>query len=420
MRTFLLLVAAIGALALQGPPADLFTVHEWGTHTAMQGSNGIGMSGLEHEEEGLPHFVKARASDLLEMPDIHYNPANYPHNQNYNKGGDWEPTDGALEVTQKLETPVLYFYSPKAVNVQVDVKFPHGIVTEVYPNMTDFSPPLHQVEEVANGYAQWKVHVHEPTTVLDVPQVETDSIWAPSRRVQANMLSYKNETEHLIFYRGLGQWQGQLQVTSDYNTLTVNNHGHETVPAVFLIETTTGGGAIRSLGHVQAGGSLSTPIRGEHIGDRMLPMDLHETRCQVLLEAALMEAGLFPLEARAMVETWTRSYFKSSGIRVLYVLPRTWTDEILPIHITPKPDALERVLVGRVEVLPFAQEKRLADELAMLPAKISADELNVAFEHMGVPSLGRFADSKLRRAAQVADKPHLRELIDSYIAGLEQ
>ncbi len=46
-----------------------FEVHEWGTFTFMQGSNGVGLEGLHHEEEALPHFVHS-AQTISELPPL--------------------------------------------------------------------------------------------------------------------------------------------------------------------------------------------------------------------------------------------------------------------------------------------------------------------------------------------------------------
>src|SRR5436305_7117845 len=64
----------------------------------------------------------------------------------------------------------------------------------------------------------------------------------------------------------------------------------------------------------------------------------------------LTEAGLYPKEARAMVETWRDSWFEE-GMRVLYLVPRATIDALLPLSITPAPQEIARVFVGRVELL---------------------------------------------------------------------
>ena len=78
---------------------------------------------------------------------------------------------------------------------------------------------------------------------------------------------------------------------------------------------------------------------------------------------ALIDAGLYPDEARAMVDTWRRSYFESDGLRVLYVTPPAWVDQILPIEITPRPEELTRVFIGRIEVLTSEREQLLLEQL---------------------------------------------------------
>ena len=52
-----------------------------------------------------------------------------------------------------------------------------------------------------------------------------------------------------------------------------------------------------------------------------------------------------------MVNTWKTSYFQNDGIRVLFVLPQSWTDAFIPMSIVPKPKQVVRVMVGRLELL---------------------------------------------------------------------
>ena len=78
-----------------------FVVHEWGTFTTLEGSDGKFLSGLYHEEEKLPSFVQHEGEE---------------YNNGLNKGF-YE----CKNVTVKMETPVLYFYSDtsRLVNVRV-------------------------------------------------------------------------------------------------------------------------------------------------------------------------------------------------------------------------------------------------------------------------------------------------------------
>src|SRR5262245_38312978 len=76
-------------------PTDL-VVHEWGTFLAMQGSDGVTLDGMYHEEHALPEFVHTRGRDQLRIPSM----------------------------KMKGETPVIYFYTNKKQKVGVEVRFP--------------------------------------------------------------------------------------------------------------------------------------------------------------------------------------------------------------------------------------------------------------------------------------------------------
>ena len=77
----------------------------------------------------------------------------------------------------------------------------------------------------------------------------------------------------------------------------------------------------------------------------------------------LTEAGLYPKEARAMVETWRDSWFEE-GMRVLYLVPRETIDALLPLSITPAPQEIARVFVGRVELLSPAMRETIGRAIA--------------------------------------------------------
>jgi hypothetical protein len=92
------------------------------------------------------------------------------------------------------------------------------------------------------------------------------------------------------------------------------------------------------------------------------------------LEMLLAKHGLYPKEAAAMVRTWEDTWFEE-GLRAFYVLPRQQTDAILPLTITPKPDKLVRVLVGRMEIMtPETGQEifQLLTQLKRAPGKQNA------------------------------------------------
>src|SRR5438876_392175 len=130
----LILAAVVLALAaLTSSAPGVLIVHEWGTFVSMEGSDGLALDGLHHDEADLPRFVHSRPRDQLRL----------------------------RATTSKLETPVLYFYpqgpSPaKYVNVRVD--FPEGILTQWYPQAALSSPWLLHGDApppLKGGYLQW-------------------------------------------------------------------------------------------------------------------------------------------------------------------------------------------------------------------------------------------------------------------------
>jgi hypothetical protein len=68
------------------------------------------------------------------------------------------------------------------------------------------------------------------------------------------------------------------------------------------------------------------------------------------LQQILVSHGLYEKEARAMIETWRDSWFEE-GTRLFYMVPSGSVDEILPLAISPRPGAIARVFVGRLELL---------------------------------------------------------------------
>jgi hypothetical protein len=121
------------------------------------------------------------------------------------------------------------------------------------------------------------------------------------------------------------------------------------------------------------------------------------------MAAALAKEGLYAREASAMVNTWKDSWFEEDGVRVLYVLPRAWTDRTLPIELKPSPKELVRVMVGRLEMLIPATERALTLEFEKAKTGDVA-ALNEARETL--KGLGRFAEPAFNRAlAKAQVKP---------------
>ena len=124
------------------------TVHEWGTFTSIAGADGLAVDWLPLTGSAdLPSFVE------------HFREVSF-------KGG--------LRGTIRMETPVLYFYSPRETTVSVNVSFAKGLITEWYPHANSVNPSLTTrdyslYDKKSPGGISWhSVHV-DPHASSDFP-----------------------------------------------------------------------------------------------------------------------------------------------------------------------------------------------------------------------------------------------------------
>src|SRR5207248_8203947 len=113
------------------------------------------------------------------------------------------------------------------------------------------------------------------------------------------------------------------------------------------------------------------------------------------LRKVLVAEGLYEPEAAAMVKTWDDSWFSEEGFRVLYILPRAWTDQTLPLTLTPAPRRAVRVMIGRAELITPAAETGLLAEMVRYAGNDEAGRAQ-AVENMRKLDLGRFTDAVIR------------------------
>jgi len=339
-----LLVALAAFFAAQAPAAESFEVHEWGTFTSVVSSDGRMLPGLQLEEHALPQFV-------------HSHDGLAPRDKGWSR-----PVSG---VTVKMETPVLYFYSEVPRSVRVEVGFRGGSISQWYPQRIGgeqlparpaTGPRMLPVDFAAKpfgGSAAWQVEVLGPDVPLVMPTYVSEiegAHWPRARVAGANTVrGHKGETEGFIFYRGLGNFELPLKVKAEWaEQVVLTNTGSDEMPFVWVYEKTPE--ATRSwVGSLLPGRTAQATLR---------------SNTAVPFAAELAKAGLTPAEAASLIATWRESYFDRPGLRVFWIVPRAFTDEILPLNIEPSPSRLERVLVGRTEVLTPEFESQLAMDFA--------------------------------------------------------
>jgi hypothetical protein len=242
-----------------------------------------------------------------------------------------------------METPVLYFYTPRPMTVSVGVDFPKGWITEWFPRASTLVPKVAEPKDIGGGRIEWNAVAVSPYATPELPKTQGASHYYTARNTDAAPIRVGTDWEKLIFYRGVGNFEapvrpvfhpdGKLEVTAD-----------QPVPLVIWFENRGGNLAYRMARNVEGSVTLEPPAQGVKL-DTLLTE----------LTDYLVEFGLYRKEAEAMVATWRDSWFET-GSRVFYIEPRSRVDELLPLRISPAPVGLARVFVGRSEVLaPWIQ-----------------------------------------------------------------
>ena len=329
-----------------GGDSDL-AVHEWGTFTSVADRSGQAVTW--HPLDGvydLPEFVE------------HFRSLNFKV---------------SLQGRIRMETPVLYFYSSRPVTVSARVGFASGIITEWYPHASHVEPdPQKVLDERAlyhwlqvDGGIEWDSVSVEPGLAARFPSDGRESRYYAARETSAAPLAVKTasgaQQEKFLFYRGVSAFHVPIAAESDADgKVTIRNLGEDEVPRVILFERRGDRLGYRLLS--AAKGTRQHGAQNEYLLD---PPELTSTVESLSedLESVLIEQGLFPDEARAMVTTWRSSWFEE-GSRLLYIVPRAFVDEVLPLSVSPAPSQTVRVFVGRMELINPATEQAVEDALA--------------------------------------------------------
>lgn len=230
--------------------------------------------------------------------------------------------------------------------------------------------------------------------------------------MDSNQIVVENEPEQFIFYRGIGRFTTPFSTSSNSEgTLTLGNSASEPIPLVLLLNFDGEKGGFTSF---NLAGNTNRAVLEHNIPQATLPVETYIASISETLKAHLIQEGLLPLEAQAMIDTWKRSYFRTPGLRALYILPRAWTDSLVPISFSRAPTDLQRVFVGRVEILTHKQEQALMQGIRDAIVRSATDESFYAGTF--VSELGRFAEPKLWRARAMASSSSEIEFIDSLLS----
>lgn len=389
------LLAAVAPLIAAEP----LIIHEWGTFTSLQDEEGRTIGGLNVDEEFLPPFVH----DLYPVRIGHN--TEIPTTRIFKGLSACNPT-----VTMRLETPVVYVHLPAgqaSATFDLSATFHGGFLSQFYPlaepsvdgralrwqdvtttSVVDGKTVSQTVRQLQvrssgpNGSATWQLWRAPVLTTattstltwrgiraggtLAAPETESP-IWLAPRAVAAANLAVGKEQERYLFYRGLAHLDAPLVAkrSADGRSLRVTPRmgalDPGMVPRLWLADLRGDGtAAFHTVG-------LNLPYRRDDqpafsdIPASFTASDYSAERLATLrqeLHAALVVDGLFADEAHALLNTWEASYFKAPGQRLFFLVPRAWTDRVLPLT-TSTPAVITRSMMGRIEVVSPAQRQAL-------------------------------------------------------------
>ncbi len=342
-------------------------VHEWGTFTSLQDETGRTIGGTNTDEERLPDFVyDLRPVAMMKDSDL------------APRFIKFAPV-AAEEVTMRLETPVVYFHLPTGVSearVDLRVEFRGGIMSQFYPDAgvsvdgktvvdrKTWNP--RRLSATTTSSLEWKgLRVGGS----GVGPKTTSPVWLAPRQVAASPVTTSaGEHEKYLFYRGLGHLDAPLVAmrSADGATLSVNARSDvlgsgatlAAIPRLWLADLRGNGtAAMRSVpAQTVVDGNTVSTIAAAFTEADYSTAGLATLRSE--LRAGLIDEGLFPDEADALLATWQESYFKAAGQRLFFLVPRPWTDRYLPVTVTPSAP-IARAMMGRIELVSPAQRKAI-------------------------------------------------------------
>ena len=340
---FLCLVLSTSFGAQVQPANPELTAHEWGTFTSIASRNG----------EAVEWSTLNGSADLPRFVD-HINSAQF-------KAG--------LRGTVRMETPVLYFYSPHETSVSVKATFSRGLLTEWYPQASHVEPDPKNVLAVkglyrrrGSGSIAWDSVTVSPNLAATFPRGSLpgdgeDNQYYAARETSAAPLVVKtsagDQQEKFLFYRGVSSCSIPISATvTSQGQLQIRNLAQQEIPNVILFERRGDKLGYRVGGGLQSEMTLDPPELTATFDS--LSRDLQDT---------LTRQGLYPDEARAMIETWRQSWFEE-GSRLFYIVPGDFLNAILPLTINPVPAQTVRVFVGRLELVTPATTQAIGKILA--------------------------------------------------------
>ena len=384
MKAAFLLALGLGGFS------QALEVHEWGTFAVLSGSDG------NHVPWYAPSVELARLPGFVSKTG--------PGKSGYS--------------TVRMETPVIYFYPGKTMEVSVEVAFTNGTISETFPHSigeatADTAPGTRSVNGKWTGTLLPPADRAALAEIPTIPDSEYPEPYAAARDVPEAWIFKSNlkeipglevqphfpQVEKFIFYREAGDGRIPMDASMKDDQVTVTNTDEEGIPYAVALRVRGAKAAWVAIPGIP--GRIAAHESPKYLTRIALPqadrpLDEVESELAAQWKKALAEDGLTSAEASAMVETWRKTWFRESGDRILALVPRKVTDAMLPLKITPAPEKTERVFVARIEMISPEREEAL---VRLLNSSKSPGEKELAeFQEL---DFGRFGNGALEAATRL-------------------
>lgn len=325
MKSFAVLllgVLLVPELPAQAPAtAKGLSVHEWGVFRVNEDAD-IANAALRAEWDDLPGFV-------------------YGHIKGRVVPQHW----GAIEDRDK---PIIFFHAKEPTTVRVKVDFPGGMAGVWFPATERPAVFGFEKQPKIGGSLEWNLGVKQcpngwlpkNATPPEVPekhwihgirQVKADEIYA---RFSPN--NNDVEREKFIYYDGIFPQKRWMKVTVEGNQVSLTNQVKHPVFDITVVDRRTDRIRVGRLAKLDAGEKLKVDLV-EVVTSRFIS-DSVDT-----LTKQLVAAGLHDDEAKSLIDNWKARLFETPGLHLFYRLPQSEYDVLMPLTITPKPEAVARV-----------------------------------------------------------------------------
>jgi len=296
----------------KGTPAK-FVVHEWGVAIRQPTTSGTILSAPAEQVAGLPPFVLRQKSARTLQP-------------------------------QGWDKPVIWFYGPDGLKVDIKIMAGKGFATACYPAAevltrkfihTDRPGMMISTLTETAGFRWQGTLTKEPAS--KVMPVAKDHWWQVARDAGGLYFNAGQAAERFLFYEGTAFQEPTVSGVLSADLLTIHNRNDQPSGQVLVLLNTGGKHYVRVVE------SIGTNAAVEVSRSALLKEAVSADAVLAACAAQWHGCGLTAVESKAVVQVWREDLLKADNFLLLARMPAKLYDAMFPLTIVPAPAELVRV-----------------------------------------------------------------------------